>query len=100
MFQPNILWVENIGCVSLHAVGMRCAGPIICTTRSAGTVEKKYNHFYQQCSPMGCRLPEICAAAAAVVDGVFTNNPKQTRDTGIKNSSFAPWGFESPEIET
>jgi len=38
MFQRNILQIENIGCVALHAVGMRCVELIIRTTRSSGTV--------------------------------------------------------------
>jgi len=72
MFQRNIWWVANIERVSLHAVGMRCADLIISTTRSSGTVIKNATSIYPQCPPLGCRLPEICAA----VVGVCINNSK------------------------
>ena len=51
MFQRNILWVENIGCVSLHAVGMRCANPLHNPFLRNGI--KIYNHIYPQRPPMG-----------------------------------------------
>ena len=55
MFQRNILWVANIERVSLHAIGMRCADPIICTTLSSGTVIKNATCIYPH-APAGLPL--------------------------------------------
>jgi len=58
MFQRNILRVENMGRISLHAVGMRCAEQINSHNPFLWNGIKYTNDIYPRCTPMGCRLPE------------------------------------------